>query len=508
MAISRGRILRFGRIVAGATVWFAATCLLVSYGMTIPMLSAWIAHVQFLPAAMAFSLSTIVCWLIATLIFGRLYCSVACPLGVFQDICARIMRIGRKARRKRQYHYSAPLTKCRNISLFLVVVSILMGVSAVTVLTDPWSIYSRTCVYIVKPLWGMMVNIVSVPPVKIAAASVLGIIVAALTIIVIGLLAARNGRTYCNSICPVGTTLGYVSRYSIFHIDINTDKCIQCRKCEHVCKASCIDLTSHVVDSSRCVDCFDCLTECPNDAIHYTWTRHQLAIPMMQKVRPPLAEGTQCMQDRRNFLSIGALVLLAPALAKAKTLSDKVAGAAASSSAALPAEAQAAAPMLAVTPPGVTKRREFYDRCTGCGLCISHCPTRVLRPATTEYGVLRALHPVKDYDAAVCAPYCTTCTDLCPTGALKPLSIEAKLNTSVGLARVTRSRCISYEYYAECGHCAEVCPKKAITMVAADVPGFGLYPSVDPDLCIGCGACQYVCPSHPVKAIIVSGLPE
>ena len=146
------------------------------------------------------------------------------------------------------------------------------------------------------------------------------------------------------------------------------------------------------------------------------------------------------------------------------------------------------------------------DICTGCGLCISHCPTRVLRPATTEYGALRALHPVKDYDAAMCAPYCTVCTDLCPTGALTRLSMEEKLSSSVGLAVVTRSDCLSYEYYAECGHCAEVCPKKAITMTPAEVPGYGSYPSVDPSLCIGCGACQFVCPSHPVKAIRVSGL--
>lgn len=292
--------MRIGRIVAGVAMWVAATCMLISYGMTIPSFAAWIARVQFLPAAVAFSISTIVLWLIATLVFGRIYCSVACPLGVFQDACARLPRLTRKARRKRQYHYSPPLTRCRNISLFMVVVSIFLGVSVVTVLTDPWSIYSRACSYILKPVWGWTVNLVSEPPVKIAAASLIGIIVAGISMMAIGLLAARNGRTFCNSICPVGTTLGYVSRYSIFHIDINTDKCIQCRKCEHVCKASCIDLTAHVVDSSRCVDCFDCLPVCPNDAIHYTWSRHQLSIPMMQKVRPPLVQGAQCMNDRRN----------------------------------------------------------------------------------------------------------------------------------------------------------------------------------------------------------------
>lgn len=99
----------------------------------------------------------------------------------------------------------------------------------------------------------------------------------------------RRGRIFCNTLCPVGTILGCVSRNSAMRIDIDTDRCIQCRRCEHVCKAECIDMQSHVVDMSRCVVCFDCLPVCPNDAIRYTTERHQLAIPMMQKISRTIA---------------------------------------------------------------------------------------------------------------------------------------------------------------------------------------------------------------------------
>lgn len=276
-------ILRWGRIAVAIAMWAVVTYALVSYGMTMPSLARRIEEVQFLNAAMLFSLATIIIWLIATLIFGRIYCSVACPLGVFQDICARLTRMGRRGR-KRQYHYRQPLNKCRNISLAVVLLAIFLGISAVTDLLNPWTIYARACDYLVKPLCAAVSNLVADPPVRIALASAAGMSVAGLSIIAVGVLAAWNGRIFCNTICPVGTTLGYVSRYSIFHIDINTDKCIQCRKCEHVCKSSCIDLTSHVVDSSRCVDCFDCLPVCPNDAIHYTWERHQLSMPMMMNI--------------------------------------------------------------------------------------------------------------------------------------------------------------------------------------------------------------------------------
>lgn len=292
-------ILRWGRIAVAIAMWAVVTYALVSYGMTVPSLARRIEGVQFLNAAMLFSLSTIIIWLIATLIFGRIYCSVACPLGVFQDICARLTRMGQRGR-KRQYHYRQPLNKCRNISLAVVLLAIFLGISAVTDLLNPWTIYARACDYLVKPLCAAVSNLVADPPVRIALASAAGMSVAGLSIIAVGVLAAWNGRIFCNTICPVGTTLGYVSRYSIFHIDINTDKCIQCRKCEHVCKSSCIDLTSHVVDSSRCVDCFDCLPVCPNDAIHYTWERHQLSIPMMMNITrlapdAQLAgEGTDC----------------------------------------------------------------------------------------------------------------------------------------------------------------------------------------------------------------------
>lgn len=262
-----GKILRVSRIVIGIAVWAVATWILVSYGMTFPVVARWIEKIQFLQAAMAFSISTVVVWLIATLVFGRIYCSVACPLGVFQDICARLPRLGRYPSR-RNYHYSPPLTRWRNMSLACVVASIFLGITVASTFLDPWSIYSRACDNLLKPLWGYILNLFSDPAVKITTASVIGISVSAVSMILIGWVAARNGRTFCNSLCPVGTTLGYVSRYAIYHIDINTDKCTQCRKCEHVCKASCIDLTSHVVDSSRCVDCFDCLTVCEDDAIH------------------------------------------------------------------------------------------------------------------------------------------------------------------------------------------------------------------------------------------------
>ncbi len=180
------------------------------------------------------------------------------------------------------------------------VLSIFLGISAVTSFFDPYSVFGRFGLNVVRPIWGEILNawyeIEKQPQLRVAVASGLGISIAVVTMLIVGLIAFLHGRTLCNSVCPVGTTLSFVSKYSIFHIDINTDKCIQCRKCEHRCKSSCIDLSSHVVDTSRCVVCFDCLSDCPNDAISYTFNRHQLSIPLMQKVRNPIAGSAAGMQ--------------------------------------------------------------------------------------------------------------------------------------------------------------------------------------------------------------------
>lgn len=516
MAKNSTHILRWSRIAVATVVTALLTAVIVSHAMTIPRLAGFLAKVQFLPAAMAFSVGTVVVTLIATLIYGRIYCSTICPLGAFQDIFARLPRMGKRHRRRPSsfYHYREPSQRLRNLFLTVTLLSILLGISVVVTFLDPYSIYSRGCVYILQPAWLWISNFFSSKPVQIAAASITGIATSVVTLGLIAFTASRSGRIFCNTICPVGTTLGYVSKYSVFHIDINTDKCIQCRDCEHVCKSQCIDLTSHVVDMSRCVVCFDCLTVCPNDAIHYTTNRHQLSIPMMMRTdsdslagsttagygggRVDASPGSKLVLDRRAFLATGLVVAASPLVAKTKKMSRLAGG--------IFNGQQPSEVPVAVTPPGVFDRKEFLDRCTGCGLCISHCMTGVLRPSTTEYGLLRVLHPVKDYDRARCAVGCTRCTNLCPTGALHPLTKEEKLHSPVGLARVDLTLCTSFTKNETCGKCAEACKPEAITMSNRHIASRGLAPVIDPSRCIGCGSCQFVCPSLPSKAIIVSGL--
>jgi len=255
----------------------------------IPGLGEWLEKIQIGTAVRTLSLFSIVIWLIITLIFGRIYCSSVCPLGTLQDIAARSTRMGRRARRH-PYRYTRPSNSIRYLFLGIMAAGLIGGLFMITSILDPYTAYHRISEGFFKPLLQPLISYLQWLGIsRIAAditvsATVTTSIIATVLFIIATLIPIRKGRLLCNTICPVGTTLGFVSRFSIFQIDIDTDKCIQCRRCEEVCKSCCIDLTDHVVDGSRCVNCFDCINVCPNDAIHYTARRKQLSEPMMQRI--------------------------------------------------------------------------------------------------------------------------------------------------------------------------------------------------------------------------------
>lgn len=286
------KLLLILRIVVSVSALAIITMALTSIGCTIPVVAGWLERVQLMPAILSFSLVTFIGWLIVTLIFGRIYCSSVCPLGTLQDIAAKCVRTGRRTPRH-DYHYSKPLNSIRYFTLIVVLTCLMASIFVIPSILDPFTAYARICQEVIKPLYELITGNVadaadtpwwSAASFRMGTAAVAGASVAIITLLLVCWIAARNGRTICNTVCPVGTTLGFISRFSIFQIDIDTDKCIQCRKCEHVCKASCIDLIDHVVDGSRCVNCFNCINVCPNDAIHYWPRRKQLSIPMMQRI--------------------------------------------------------------------------------------------------------------------------------------------------------------------------------------------------------------------------------
>jgi ferredoxin len=155
-----------------------------------------------------------------------------------------------------------------------------------------------------------------------------------------------------------------------------------------------------------------------------------------------------------------------------------------------------------VAPPGAQSIEHFTGRCTACHLCISACPSQVLSPSFLEYGFAGVMQPQMDYGAGFCNYECTTCTQVCPTGAILPVVQEQKKLTQLGTAKFVKDNCIVYTEEKECGACSEHCPTKAVKMVPYKKL---VAPEVKEDYCIGCGACEFACPTKPYKAIYVEG---
>lgn len=248
-------------------------------------------RMQILTALLSGVAVTLVFWAVVTLIYGRIYCSTVCPLGTLMDCVSAGSRLVRRARA--DYHYRSPSRKTRVTFLLLTFLTLLSGTTLIPTLLDPYSAYARMVNELIARPLGLIAT-----PARFAVASISA---AAFTALVVVAVAWRHGRLLCNTVCPVGTVLGYGSRRSYFHIEINPDLCINCGECDRVCKAQCIKLPEKIVDTSRCVVCFDCATVCPNNAISYKSGRFRLGTPMLRELSTTPSMDTSAPQHIQNL---------------------------------------------------------------------------------------------------------------------------------------------------------------------------------------------------------------
>ncbi|MFT3829489.1 MAG: 4Fe-4S binding protein [Opitutaceae bacterium] len=482
-----------------------------------------LASVQLVPAALALatgvsvSIAAIVI-LAATLAFGRAYCSVLCPLGLFQDAVARLARWVR--RKPRLLRYTKPATWVRQAFLWASVGGIAAGWSGLTLaLLDPYSIFGRFGSMLFRPVVTTVNNWLVAPanalgldalyrvPPQWAAAGALALPAAMLLVVTV--LAARRGRLYCNTVCPVGTFLGLLSGLGAWRIEIDKARCRKCGDCLRVCKAQCIDLRTGAVDNSRCVACFNCISSCDEHGIHhrFKWkpeTEDRTPTPPPAPApRNPEAETLNLSRsDRRAFIT-GTAAALTAATGVVPVLAQLAAGAAESSPTddSQPPEGPRRFGRTPISPPGSGGVARFLDRCTACQLCVSACPTHVLQPAFLEYGFAGVMKPRLDFEHSFCNFECNRCGEVCPDGAILPLALDDKKLTRLGVAHIDYRLCIVKANGTDCAACSEHCPTQAVSTVPY---GENLrLPEMHPELCIGCGACEYACPVRPARAITV-----
>lgn len=565
-------MLRKIRITLAAICFVAVTLLFLDFTGTLHLWFGWLAKIQFLPAVLALNFVVIAILLVLTLLFGRIYCSVICPLGIFQDCVSNLSsrRKGKKAR----FSYSKEIKWLRYGVLVLFVIALVAGLNALVALLAPYSAYGRMVQSLLAPVWQWGNNLFAWIAERqdsyafvtkdVWLKSLPTLIVAAVTFVVVVVLAWRNGRTYCNTICPVGTTLSFFSRFAMFRPVIDKSKCKSCHACERKCKAACIDVDNHKIDYSRCVDCFDCIDSCRLGALKYrfAWGRGvgsgstgaktpqnapvgskmtsdeskngqnrssaaptPVAEPVVRQGSPtaevtdngkgvstidatsPVAEPVEATdKGRRAFLVGGAAVIggsllsSIPMRAEEEEIKDKKRDGGFAE--VLPKKAPNR--KTPITPFGSESVEKFYKHCTACQLCVTVCPNNVLRPSSR---LEHLMQPEMSFEKGYCRPECVKCSEVCPAGAILKITPEEKTEWKVGTAGVDYDLCVVNRDGVSCGNCAHHCPVGAIRMVRKnpDDEKSPRIPSVNEEKCIGCGACENLCPSRPISAITVNG---
>ncbi|MCP4115536.1 MAG: 4Fe-4S dicluster domain-containing protein [Desulfobacteraceae bacterium] len=428
-------------------------------------------------AILLFTLLLLLC-----MVFGRIYCAVLCPLGIFQDMMIFLSR--RYGKRKGLLPYRRKPYPFLWYAILVLTALLFFAGSLIPInLLDPFSIFGRFCTLLIQPVLSCINNLLAafaehfdiyiLTPVTPGPVQWPLFLLAYGWFIMVIAMAFYHGRLYCNTLCPVGAFFSLFSGTALFRFSIDENLCTACGKCARICRAGCVDPVEGKIDPARCVACFDCMDACPEKAVTYTGT-----VP---------APGNPTRNQRRKFLT--SLAAGAGIMALGLPLRTAL-GKITRESPPLP---------LPVTPPGSLGIGHFSRRCVACLACVNACPEKVLVPGLTPHGMAGIIQPGLDFTRSRCAYTCNACTRVCPSGAILPIPLEEKQRTRIGRVVFLEKRCLVYTHKRDCGACAEVCPTHAVhTVMENNIR----YPRLKPDACIGCGACQLVCPVTP-KAIYV-----
>ena len=426
---------------------------------------------------------------------GRGFCGWLCPVGTGLDIYNRL--IGHKLRKHNRFF--KPEYIRWKYWIFLSCVFLLLLDVSLYWLFDPISTFTRNTALVVDPVVDTIARettraLSSVPGIGYAVEKfmrgifnplpVVSLYLWLFTVLLISIfmLEMLTLRFFCKSICPLGAFLGYISRYSPLRIAINKSSCISCGLCSKVCKTGAIESDGDIhLNVRECILCLSCIESCFANSLLVKLSRHSATTSKLEFKR-----------DRRDFINgiIGAIVLL-PIFKSSDYFTKR--------------------PSNLIRPPGAISENKFAQVCVKCGSCMKVCYTSGIQPVLFENGMNSLFTPRMDFNHGFCGYVCNDCGNVCPTGAIVPLTMDQKRKTVMGIAKINRDICLPWAEKKPCLTCEEVCPipEKAIELedriYFSDNGEENIIKLVHvvEENCIGCGICVYHCPTEPQKAILI-----
>ena len=454
--------------------------------------------------------------LIPTMLLGRFFCGWICPLGSIHHFFSSLRSERKRGKQLIESNRYKRWQTTKYYLLFAALIAAVLGTGIVGWL-DPFSLLVRSIGLSILPGTDYALNAVlhamehsRFAPVQLVGSGwhfILGALLLSfkqpyfrqgvwLGLIFIFFLALnfRVTRFFCRALCPLGALLGIVSRWSILGLVKTPERCEDCNRCLLRCQGGDDPIGGVPWRQPECHLCLNCVDECPEHGLQFKFFPAQKPI------------GTN-LQRRKVLAGLAAGAVVVPLLRST------------------PGFAVERDERL-LRPPGALDEQYFLSRCIRCGECMKVCPNNALQPAWTEAGLEGLWTPVMVPRIGYCESSCVLCSEVCPTGAIweitaKEKGWEAQVASdakpiSLGTAFYDRGRCLPWAMATPCIVCEEWCPTspKAIYLQPAEVADAEGHlkqvkqPFIDPQRCVGCGACEYACPVQDRPAVYVTSIGE